>query len=92
MNRVGSRGDYGYSAVGRFVAMTAAAARKAFSSVVHFWQRAVGPENPDKPVEDRVGKYYADYTAPTGSQICASEPELDELFQNSKVVSAKREV
>lgn len=74
-----------------------AAARKAFSSVVQFlsvdvWQRAVSPDIPHKPDEDRVGEYYADYSAPTGNQLSASQPELDELFKNSKVVSAKREV
>ena len=39
-----------------------------------------------------VGKYYADYSAIPREQLDAVQPELDELFKNSKVVSVKRDL
>jgi|307.fasta_scaffold737576_1 hypothetical protein len=39
-----------------------------------------------------VGKYYADYSAISREQLDAVQPELDELFKNSKVVSVKRDL
>jgi len=67
-----------------------AVARKAFSSVVQFsvdvWHRVV----PSKPAEEpRVGEYYADYSAPTPEELNTPQPELDELFKNSKPISRK---
>jgi hypothetical protein len=39
-----------------------------------------------------VGEYYADYSGLPREQLDAAQPELDELFKNSKVVSAKRDL
>jgi hypothetical protein len=43
---------------------------------------------PKKP--DRVGDYTANYTLPTEEALKADDPDLVELFNNSKVIS-KRE-
>jgi hypothetical protein len=72
-----------------------AAARKALDTIVHFlsfdaWTReAVAPQRID---EHRVGEYYADYSEPTREQLNEPQPELDELFSKSKVVSVKSEL
>jgi hypothetical protein len=75
-----------------------AAARKAFDSVVHFfslhtWNRGGGSAEPKADEsQPMVGKYYADYSAIPREQLDAVQPELDELFKNSKVVSVKRDL
>jgi len=72
-----------------------AAARKALSSIVHFlsvdvWNR--GKVTPPEQHEHRIGEYYADYSKPTHAQLEQPQPELDELFKKSSVVSVKREM
>jgi hypothetical protein len=73
-----------------------AAARKAFDTVVHFLSVDVlGREAPSPKEGDdqhRVGKYYADYSLPTQEELNAPQPELDELYKNSKPISGKREL
>jgi hypothetical protein len=74
-----------------------AAARKAFDSVVHFfsldWNRGGGSVEPKADEsQPMVGEYYADYSAIPREQLDAVQPELDELFKNSKVVSVKRDL
>ena len=74
-----------------------AAARKAFSSVVRFlsgdvWSRVTPNEPSESEMKHRVGEHYADYSEPTRKQINEPQPELEELFKNSKVVSVKREL
>lgn len=73
----------------------AEAARKALSSVVHFfsvdWNRgAPQPLVKNEPVH-RVGEYYADYSELTQAELHAPQPDLDGLFKDSRVVSVKRE-
>ena len=71
------------------------AARKALSSIAHFlsvevWNRGKVP--PPEQHEHRVGEYYADYSEPTDAQLVQPQPELDELFNKSKILSVKREL
>jgi hypothetical protein len=70
------------------------AARKALSSVVSFfsaeaWSRPA--EKGKRQEEHRVGEYIADYSEVTAEQLNEPQPELDELFKDSKLISAKRE-
>ena len=74
-----------------------AAARKAFDSVVHFlsvdmWNRGSASAEPKAESQPMVGDYSADYSALPREQLDAAQPELDELFKNSKVVSVKRDL
>jgi hypothetical protein len=73
-----------------------AAPRKALSSVMHFfstsvWSRGTSSQRAEDDTHHRVGEYFADYSEPSLEQINKPQPELDELFKNSKVVSVKRE-
>ena len=36
---------------------------------------------------ERLGDYYADYSLPSRAELGAHDPELAELFNNSKVVT-----
>jgi hypothetical protein len=69
------------------------AARKALNSVMHYlsWGRGTAGEAV-KDTEHRVGEYRADYSEPTSEQINKPQPELEKLFENSKVISVKREL
>ena len=69
-----------------------AAARKALSSVMHLFSGdAWGWQAAKEPEVHRVGDYVADYSEVTTEQINQPQPELDELFRDSKLISAKRE-
>ena len=78
-----------------------AVARRALSTLVHFfssetWGRhATQPKESASPLEaepdHRVGEYYADYSEVTIAELTQPQPELDQLFKDSKIVSAKRE-
>lgn len=68
-----------------------AAARKAFTSVVQFFTGSRPVRQEEKEEQHRVGEYIADYSEVTVAQLQEPQPELDELFKDSKVVSVKRE-
>jgi hypothetical protein len=76
------------------------AARKALSSVMHLfsgeawgWKTTRREEHEERHVheEHRVGDYVADYSEVTVEELNRPQPELDELFKDSKLISAKRE-
>jgi hypothetical protein len=64
---------------------------RALINAVNPWGTP-NPPNPPAPPPPRVGDFYADYSLPTQEQLKAPQPELDELFKQSKVVSVKREL
>jgi hypothetical protein len=68
-----------------------AAARRALSSVVQFFTGKSPARQEDNEEEHRVGEYIADYSEVTVAQLQEPQPELDELFKDSKIVSVKRE-
>jgi hypothetical protein len=67
------------------------AARKALSSVVSFFSVEAWSRPTERQEEHRVGEYIADYSEVTAEQLNEPQPELDELFKDSKLISAKRE-
>jgi len=69
------------------------AARKALNSVMHYlsWGRGPTGEAAKKDAEHRVGEYRADYSEPAFEEINKPQPELEKLFENSKIISVKRE-
>ena len=74
------------------------AIRKALYASVAYFSAWGGQTRPDSRAEHspesdapRLGKYRVDYEMPSQEEIQASNPELDDLFSHSKVISVKRE-
>jgi hypothetical protein len=69
-----------------------AAARKAFSSVAHFfsfdsWSTTPSSGTPNREPEHRVGEYVAEYTMPTEAEIAALNAEATAILKKCKPVS-----
>lgn len=52
-----------------------------------FTQGLLGAVVPPPKTEDRVGKYYADYSPLTPEEIAQVDPEAEALYRRSKPVS-----